>query len=64
MNLKPGQKAPVSGQYALIGSRGGNTGKEVTAVKNKVMPPTPKPRQTYKLNDATKNKSGKCSSQD
>ncbi|MCA1602367.1 MAG: hypothetical protein LC776_12240 [Acidobacteria bacterium] len=52
--LKPGQKAPVSGQYGLQGPRGGQTGREVTSVKDEPLPPTPKPGQTYKLVDKTK----------
>ena len=35
MGLKPGQKAPASGQYGVIGPRGGKTNHEVTAVKGK-----------------------------
>lgn len=57
--LPPGSKAPSSGQYEQIGPRGGKTGKEVTGVKNKTLPPTDKPGQVYKLVDPTKNKSGK-----
>lgn len=57
--LKPGEKAPKSGQYEVIGPRGGHTGKEVTSVKNEPMPPTPKPGQTFNLVDPTNNKSGK-----
>ena len=30
---KPGQKAPVSGQYGVVGPRGGMTGTEVTVTK-------------------------------
>ena len=52
--LKPGNSVPVSGQYALIGARGGNTGQEITGVKGKTLPPTPKPGQGYKLADRTK----------
>lgn len=59
MSIKPGHKAPASGQYGVIGPRGGKINKEVTAVKGKPMPPTDKPGQSYILNDATKNKSGK-----
>ena len=40
MGLKPGQKAPASGQYGVIGPRGGKVNHEVTAVKGKPMPPT------------------------
>lgn len=53
-NLKPGQPAPKSGQYSIVGPRGGDTGKERTVVKNEPMPPTPKPGQTFKLVDPTK----------
>lgn len=58
-NLKPGQKAPASGQYGVIGPRGGDLNKEVTVVKGEPMPPTKKPGQTYVMNDPTNNKSGK-----
>lgn len=59
MALKPGQKAPASGQYGVIGSRGGNLNKEVSVVKGEPMPPTQKPGQTYIMNDPTNNKSGR-----
>lgn len=57
--IKPGQDAPKSGQYAVVGPRGGKQGPEVTAVKGKTMPPTPKSGQGYVLVDPTKNGSGK-----
>lgn len=57
--LRPGQKAPASGQYQIIGPRGGQTGKERTVTKNEPLPPTPLPGQTYKIADRTKNKSGR-----
>lgn len=57
-NMKPGTKATGSGQVEIVGPRGGRTGKEVTTVKGKTLPPTPKPGQTYKPVDGTKNKSG------
>lgn len=56
--LKPGQKAPQSGQYQQIGPRGGK-GDEITAVKDKPLPPTPTKGMTYNLVDPTDNKSGK-----
>lgn len=59
--LTPGTIAPNSGQYKLTGPRGGNTGKEVTAVKGKPLPPTPMKGQTYTLVDRTKNKAGRGS---
>jgi hypothetical protein len=52
--LKPGNSVPVSGQYALIGARGAATRQEITGVKGKTLPPTPKPGQGYKLVDRTK----------
>jgi hypothetical protein len=33
VRFRPGEKAPVSGQYPIIGPRGGDTGKEVTLVR-------------------------------
>lgn len=56
--LKPGTPAPGSGQYKIIGIRGGNTGKEITSEIGNPLPPTPKPGQTYIFVDPTKNKSG------
>lgn len=56
---KPGEKAPASGQYGIIGPRGGNTNEERTVVKGEPLPPTPKPGQKYVINDRTKNKAGK-----
>ena len=56
--LKPGQKAPNSGQYEIVGPRGGGTGKERTIVKNEPLPPTPVKGQKYKLVDRTKNNAG------
>ena len=54
MNVKPGKSAPASGQYRPSG--GGN---EITLPKGHTAPPTPRPGQTWKLVDATKNQSGK-----
>ena len=59
MGLKPGEKAPASGQYGVVGPRGGKLNKEVTVVKGEPMPPTQKPGQTYVMNDPTNNKSGR-----
>ena len=61
MKLKPGQKAPASGQYGVVGPRGGKLKKEVTVVKGEPLPPTEKPGQTYIMNDPTNNNSGKSS---
>lgn len=56
---KSGQPAPKSGQYQIVGPKGGKTGVEVTAVEGKPLPPTPKPGQGYVLVDETKHKDGK-----
>lgn len=54
--LKPGQEAPRSGQYEIIGPRGGRTGNERTVTKGEPLPPTPKPGSTYVIVDPTKHK--------
>jgi hypothetical protein len=56
---KPGQKTPESGIYKVVGPRGGKTGDEVTAVKGKPLPPTPKSGQGLVIADKTKHKDGK-----
>jgi hypothetical protein len=53
---KSGEKAPDSGQYGIVGPRGGNTGEERTIVKGEPFPPTPKPNQGYIITDKTKHK--------
>ena len=53
--LKPGTTAPRSGQYEIVGPRGGHTGEERTVVRHEPLPPTPKPGMGYKLVDPTKN---------
>jgi hypothetical protein len=57
--LKPGAKAPASGQYEVIGPRGGNTGKEITMTKGEVIPPVGPPGSTVRITDRTHNKSGR-----
>lgn len=54
--FKPGQKAPTSGQYPLVGPKGGPTGNEVTSVKGEPLPPTPRPGMGYGRPDPTKHK--------
>ena len=56
---KPGQITPRSGQYEVIGPRGGKTGDEITAVEGKPLPPTQKPGQGFVLVDKTKHKDDK-----
>jgi hypothetical protein len=46
--LAPGTKAPESGQYEIIGPRGGRTGEERTVVKGDPLPPTPASGQRYR----------------
>lgn len=53
-SFRPGQGAPKSGQYEIVGPRGGGTGKERTVVKGEPPPPTPKPGQQFILVDPTK----------
>lgn len=48
-NLHPGENAPASGIYKIIGPRGGDTGKERVAEEGEPLPPTPEEHQTYKL---------------
>ncbi len=56
---KPGQRSPSSGQAIPVGPKGGKGGNEVTVVKGKPLPPTPKSGQHYEMVDPTDNKSGK-----
>lgn len=59
MVYKPGSETPRSGQYEIVGPRGGRTGEERTSTQGHPLPPTPKPGQGYILVDPTKNGSGK-----
>ena len=54
--LRPGHQTPASGQYEVVGPKGGKTNMEVTSVAGKPLPPTPKPGQGYVLVDPTKQK--------
>lgn len=58
MSQKSGEKAKRSGQYEIVGPRGGKTGKERTVTRGEPLPPTPKAGQEYVLVDPSKNKSG------
>ena len=53
---KPGEIAQNSGQYPLVGPRGGDQGREVTVVKGERFPPTPEPGMGYGTPDLTKHK--------
>lgn len=57
--LKSGEKAPASGQYEIVGPRGGGTGEERTVVRGETLPPTPKPGQGYRIADRTRNDAGR-----
>ncbi len=46
---KPGNIAPRSGQYEIIGPRGGRTREERTVTRGEPFPPTPRPGQRYKM---------------
>ena len=56
---KPGENAPVSGEYEIVGSRGGDTKKERTAIRGKPLPPTPKAGQGYVIHRPAHNGAGK-----
>ena len=58
-HYKPGERAPVSAQYGMLGPRGGNTGQERTVVRREPLPPTPKPGMTYIVSNPTRNNSGR-----
>jgi hypothetical protein len=55
-SFRPGETVPESGLYEIMGPRGGDTGKEVTAVKGKTFPPQPRPGETYKLAERARHK--------
>jgi hypothetical protein len=50
-----GEKAPTSGQYQIIGPKGGK-GPERTVTKDEPLPPTPTKGSSYVLVDKTKTK--------
>lgn len=55
-SYKPGEKVPKSGQYEVIGPRGGSREREVTSVKGEPFPPTQKSGERYVMVDKTKHK--------
>lgn len=57
-SFRPGQTAPASGQYELLGPRGGRTGVERTVVRGEPLPPSLSRGQRYMLVDPTRNGSG------
>jgi hypothetical protein len=54
--IKPGQPAPASGQYIPHKPGAPVKGPEVTMIKDKPAPPTPKPGMVYTPVDITKHK--------
>lgn len=54
--ITPGTPCPTSGQYGVVGPRGGDRGREITATKGNPMPPTQNSGERYILNDETKHK--------
>jgi len=56
MKYKPGETAPVSGQYPIVGPRGVDTGPERTVVKGDPFLPTPGRGLGYGKPDKTKTK--------
>lgn len=58
-HLKPGNTAPASAQYEIVGPRGGHTGQERTVTRGEPLPPTPRAGQGYIIADRTKNKAGR-----
>jgi hypothetical protein len=57
--FRPGEPSPLSGQFEIVGPRGGATGEERTAVRGKPLPPTPEPGQRYRPVDPTNNGAGR-----
>lgn len=57
--IRPGTPAPKSGQYEIVGPRGGRTGIERTSTKGKPLAPTRKRGEKYLLVDPTKTKGRK-----
>jgi hypothetical protein len=55
--FKSGEEAPRSGQYEIVGPRGGKTGDERTVTRGEPFPPTPEKGMGYVLVDPTKHKS-------
>lgn len=58
--FNPGTPAPGSGQYRIVGPRGGNVGgAERTSTRGNPLPPTPAPGQRYEFVDPTRNGAGR-----
>lgn len=57
--LPPGSTAPKSGQYEMVGPRGGSLNTERTVVRGEPLPPTRAPGQGYRLVDPSNNGAGR-----
>ena len=57
-SYKPGEIADRSGQYEIVGPRGGRTGIERTVVKGEPLPPMQHSGQRYIIVDPSKNGAG------
>jgi len=57
--FKPGQPAPISGEFGIVGPRGGATGQERTAIQGRSLPPTPKAGQRYVIDRPAHNGAGR-----
>jgi hypothetical protein len=55
---RPGQPAPFSGEYQIVGPKGG-LGPERTVPKGHPLPPTPSPNSGYIIARRAHNNSGK-----
>lgn len=56
----PGTPAPGSGQYRIVGPRGGDAGgAERTSTQGKPLPPTPTSGQRYEFVDPSRNGAGR-----
>ena len=53
---KPGERAPRSGQYPVVGPRGGRTGEERTVTRGEPFPPTPDSGMGYGKPDLTRHR--------
>lgn len=53
---KPGEKVPESGQYKVVGPRGGDKGREVTSTQGERFPPGEAPGERYRIADRTKHR--------
>ena len=56
--VKPGQVVPNSGEWVIVGPRGG-IGKERTLVKGQMAPPTPSAGSHFKLVRPARNGAGR-----